>query len=157
MWCQRMVDEAEKGVRSKITPVSKSLLIKTANNLVEKQPDTVKKSFEAAGSIESNDHRKDSTYTEIKKVIEDVFGKLHMGHVQPSDNPFANYSDDSDTEEDPFANCSDDSDAEEDPFANCSDDSDAEEDPCSDDSDTDFSDLSSTAHSDVEDLDLVHA
>ena len=86
--------------------------------------------------------RKDSAYTEINTVMAEVFGETHMGYVQPSDNPFANCSDDSYSEEEPVGICSDDS---EDPFGDES---------SSDLSAGSFSDLSSIyiAHSDVEDL-----
>ena len=138
-----MVDEAEKGVVSKITRASKSILlewIKTASDLVEKKPKTVEKSFEVAEIIDSNDQRKDSAYTEINKVMAEVFEETHMGHVQPSDNPFANCSDNSDSEEKPVGICSDDSEY---PFGDES---------SSDLSAGSFSDLSSIVHSDVEDL-----
>ena len=143
MWCQRMVDEAEKGVHPKITPASKSLLlelIKTAIDLVEKKPNTVKNSFEVAGIIDRGDLRKIRRTLEINDVLADVFGEEHMGYVRPSDDPFVNCSEDSDTNEDSFANCSDNSDSEKD--ETCSD-----EDPFGDESSCDvsagdFSDLS---------------
>lgn len=79
-----MVDEAENGVYSKITPASKTLLMewmKTASDLVDTRPITIKKSFEVPGIIDSNDLRKDSAYTEIKDVMTDVFGEVHMGYI----------------------------------------------------------------------------
>ena len=77
---------------------------------------------------------------EINDVMADVFGEEHMGYVRPSDDPCANCSEDSDTNEDTFAKCSDNSDSEKD--ESCSD-----EDPFGDESSCDvsagdFSDLS---------------
>ena len=129
LWCQHMVDEAEKGVTTKITPASKSQMlewIKEANDRVESKPNTVKKSFEVAGIVPSDDQRKDSAYTEINDVMAEVFGLEHMGYVEPDDDPFASCSsddsntDNADTEEDPFKDCIDNSD-EEDPVTNTAD------------------------------------
>ena len=101
-WCERMVQEAESGV-SKITPASKAILmewIKTAADLVEKSPTTIKKSFQVTGIISKPDStRSDAVCEEIENVMEKVFGQAHMGYVEPTEDPFA--SDDSD-DSDPF-------------------------------------------------------
>ena len=134
LWCQRMVDEAEKGTASKIAPASKTQLlewIKTASDLINKNTESIKKSFEVAGIIDGSDQRNDAAYADFNRVMEGVFGEGHMGYVQPS------ASDD----DDPFAGCSD-SESDEDTAAACSDD------PFSDGAGS-FSDLSEI--SDIED------
>lgn len=99
LWCQRMIEETEKGTAPKISPASKSTLlewIKKANDSIAKEPSMVTKSFQVAGIVNSSDQlRNDSAQAEIAKVMNEVFGEAHMGYVQPES--------DSDSEEDPFA------------------------------------------------------
>ena len=109
-----MVDEAEKGTASKIAPASKTQLlewIKAASDLIDKNTESIKKSFEVAGIIDGSDQRNNAAYADINRVMEGVFGEGHMGYVQPSasddDDPFAGCSD-SESDEDTAAACSDD-------------------------------------------------
>ena len=102
LWCQYMVDEAEKGV-SIIKPVCKSVLLEwilKGVDLLESKPSIVKKSFDVAGIVLSGGDanvRDDESYSEIQELMKEVFGDEHMGYV--SDHQ----SSESSNEEDPFA------------------------------------------------------
>ena len=93
--CERMVQEAEWCLQA-----SKAILmewIKTAADLVEKSPTTIKKSFQVTGIISKPDStRSDAVCEEIENIMEEVFGQALMGYVEPTEDPFA--SDDSDSE-----------------------------------------------------------
>ena len=101
-WCERMVSEAETGV-AKITPASKAILmewIKTAADLVEKKPNTIKKSFEVTGIVNKPDcTRSDALFKEVQDVLDEVFGQVHMGYVEPTGDPFADSESDSESDE----------------------------------------------------------
>ena len=89
-WCERMASEAETGV-AKITPASKAILmewIKTAADLVEKKPNTITKSFEVTGIVNKPDcTRSDALFKEVQDVIDEMFGQVHMGYVEPTGEP----------------------------------------------------------------------
>ena len=91
-WCKRMVSEAETSV-AKITPASKAILmewVKTAADLVETKPNMIKKSFEVTGIINKPDcTRSDALFKEVEDVMDEVFGRVHMGYVEPTGDPFA--------------------------------------------------------------------
>ena len=97
-----MVTEAETGV-AKISPASKAVLmewIKTAADLVEKNPNTIKKSFQVIGIINKPDcTRSDALFKEIQDVMDEVFGQVHMGYVEPTGDPFANSESDREPED----------------------------------------------------------
>ena len=99
-WCECMVTEAETGV-AKISPASKAVLmewIKTAADLVEKKPNTIKKSFQVIGIINKPDcTRSDALFKEIQDVMDEVFGQVHMGYA--TGDPFANSESDREPED----------------------------------------------------------
>ena len=74
--------------------------IKTAADLVEKKPNTITKSFEVTGIINKPDcTRSDALFKEVQDVIDEVFGQVHMGYVEPTGDPFADSESDSESDE----------------------------------------------------------
>lgn len=86
LWCQYMVDEAEKGVTI-IRPVCKSKLldwISKAVSLLDTKLNIIEKSFYVTGIViasEERNVRDDETYIKIQEVMKDVFRSKHIGYV----------------------------------------------------------------------------
>lgn len=87
LWCQYMVDEAEKGVTI-IRPVCKSKLldwISKAVSLLDTKLNIIEKSFYVTGIViasEERNVRDDETYyIKIQEVMKDVFRTKHIGYV----------------------------------------------------------------------------